>query len=186
MRRFATLLSVLVIALMATACNEPAATLDADVQAIKNNEMQWNQDWQSKDPDKIAAHYADDGVLIVSGMPPTSGRDAILSSIKQMVADPAVSLTFLASTVEVAKSGDLAYTQGSYKLTLTDPRSKKPINDHGSYVTVYRKKPGGSWKAVSDVAVSDVPTPAPPAARHGKSAAPHPKPAARHARSKRH
>jgi uncharacterized protein (TIGR02246 family) len=177
MRRFAALLSVLVIALMATACNQPADTHDADVKAIKNNEAQWNQDWQSKDPDKIAAHYAGDGVLIVSGMPPILGRDAIPSSLKQMVADPAV---------EVANSGDLAYTQGSYKMTLTDPRTKKLINDHGSYVTVYRKKPDGPWKAVSDVAVSDVPTAAPPAARHGKSAAKQPKPAARHARSKRH
>jgi uncharacterized protein (TIGR02246 family) len=186
MRRFAALLSVLVIALMATACNQPADTHDADVKAVKNNEAQWNQDWQSKDPDKIAAHYAGDGVLIVSGMPPTVGKDAILSAIKQMVADPAISLTFQASTVEVAKSGDLAYTQGSYKLTLTDPRTKKPINDHGSYVTVYRKNPGGLWRAVSDVAVSEVPPPAPPAARQGKSAARQPKPAARHARAKRH
>jgi ketosteroid isomerase-like protein len=64
--------------------------------------------------------------------------------------------------VDVAKSGDLGYTQGSYKLTVTDPTTHKIINDHGSYVTTYRKQADGSWKAVADIATSEVP-PGPPA-----------------------
>lgn len=43
---------------------------------------------------------------------------------------------------EVAKSGDLAHTQGSYTLTVTDPATKKPIHDKGSYVTVLQKAGG--------------------------------------------
>jgi ketosteroid isomerase-like protein len=61
---------------------------------------------------------------MVPGGPPTLGKDAILASLKQMVADPALSLTFQVSKVEVAKSGDLGYTQGSYVLTVSDPQSK--------------------------------------------------------------
>ena len=78
-----------------------------------------------------------------------------------MLADPAVSLTFQSSKVDVAKSGDLGYTQGSYKLTVTDPTTHKPINDHGSYVTTFRKQADGSWKAEADIATSEVP-PMPP------------------------
>jgi len=170
MKRLAALLGMTAIALMATACNQPADTHDADVQALKDNETQWNQDWQSKAADKIAAHYADDAVLMVPGMAPTTGKDAILNSLKGMVADPAMSLKFQASKVEVAKSGDLAYTQGSYTLTITDSQTKQPINDHGSYVTAYRKLPDGTWKAVSDIATSEVPPPAPaPPAKSKKS-----------------
>ena len=73
-----------------------------------------------------------------------------------------MSLTFQASKVDVAKSGELGYTQGSYKMTVTDPVTHKVVNDHGSYVTAYRKQAEGSWKAVSDIATSEVP-PAPPA-----------------------
>ena len=164
MKRFATLTGIAVIALMATACNQPADTHDADVQAIKDVETQWNQDYASKDPDKIAAHYADDAVLMVPGTPSSSGKDAIRSALKQMVADPTLSLKFQASKVDVAKSGDLGYTQGSYTLTFTDPQTKQLINDHGSYVTAYRKQADGSWKAVSDIATSEVPPPAPPPA----------------------
>ena len=79
-----------------------------------------------------------------------------------MVSDPALSLKFHATKVEVAKSGDVAYTQGTYTLTLTDPQTKQVINDHGSYVTTYRKQPDGTWKAVADIATSEVPPPAPP------------------------
>jgi ketosteroid isomerase-like protein len=79
-----------------------------------------------------------------------------------MTADPALSLKFQASKVDVSASGDLAYTQGSYTLTATDPHTGKVINDHGSFVTTYRKQPDGSWKAVVDIASSDVPPPTPP------------------------
>lgn len=164
MKRLAALLGATAIALMATACNKLADTHDADMQAIKDSETQWNQDWQSKAADKIAAHYADDAVLMVPGMAPTVGKDAILSSLKQMVADPAMSLKFHASVVEVAKSGDLGYTQGSYTLTVSDAQTKQLINDHGSYLTTYRKVADGTWKAVSDIATSEVPPPAPPPA----------------------
>jgi ketosteroid isomerase-like protein len=79
-----------------------------------------------------------------------------------MVADPALSLKFHATKVEVAKSGDVDYTQGTYTMTVTDPKTKQLIHDHGSYVTTYRKQPDGTWKAVADIATSDVPPPAPP------------------------
>ncbi len=168
MKRLAALLGATAIALLATACNQSANTHDADVQALKDNEIQWNADWLSKDASKIAAHYSDDAVLMVPGGPSASGKDAILASLKQMVADPAVSLKFQASKVEVAKSGDLGYTQGTYQLTVTDPASKQVINDHGSYVTAYRKTADGTWKAASDIATSEVPPPAPPPAKSKK------------------
>jgi ketosteroid isomerase-like protein len=79
-----------------------------------------------------------------------------------MVSDPALSLKFQSSKVEVAKSGDVAYTQGSYTMVMTDPQTKQVINDHGSYVTTYRKQPDGTWKAVADIATSEVPPPVPP------------------------
>jgi uncharacterized protein (TIGR02246 family) len=166
MKRFATLCAISAMALTISACNQTPDTHDADVKAVQDNEAQWNQDWAAKDQDKIMAHYADDAILIVSGSPSTSGKEAIRAALKQMVADPAVSLKFQPTKVEVAKSGDVAYTQGTYTLTLTDPQTKQLVNDHGSYVTTYRKQPDGSWKAVVDIATSEVPPPAPPPAAH--------------------
>jgi uncharacterized protein (TIGR02246 family) len=161
MKRFAALLVTITVALMVTACNQATDTHDADVKALQDNETQWNQDFASKDSEKIVSHYADDAVLMTPGMPASSGKDAIRNSLKEMVADPALSLKFHATKFEVAKSGDVAYSQGSYTLTVTDPQTKQVINDHGSYVTTYRKQPDGTWKAVADIATSEVPPPAP-------------------------
>ena len=161
MKRLLTLCAAAAIALTVAACND-TDTHDADVKAIEANETQWNQDWLAKDANKITAHYADDAVLIVPGAPAVNGKDAITKSLAGMLADPALSLKFQTAKTDVAKSGDLAYTQGSYTLTFTDPQTKQVINDHGNYVTTYRKQTDGSWKAVADIATSDVPPPAPP------------------------
>jgi uncharacterized protein (TIGR02246 family) len=162
MKRFATFCAITTIALTMTACNKTPDTHDADVLAIQDDEAQWNRDFASRDADKLAAHYADDAILMVPGSPATSGKEAIRTALKPMVADPALSLKFHAARVEVAKSGDVAYTQGAYTMTVTDPNTKQLINDHGTYVTTWRKQPDGTWKAVADIVTSEVPPPAPP------------------------
>src|SRR5215469_16090827 len=145
-----------------TGCSQaPATNADADIKALKDTEAQWNQDFAAKDADKIVAHYTDDAVLMNPGMPASVGRPAIQKTIKDMVGDPALSIKFQATQVEVAKSGDVAYTHGNYTMTMTDPATKKVLNDKGSYITVYKKQADGSWKAVEDAAISEVPPPAP-------------------------
>ena len=170
MKRFAALCTATVLAATLTACNQTSGNTDADIAAVRAVEAQWNQDWAAHDIDKIMSHYADDAVLMVPFTPAATGRAAITEGNKPMAADPVTALKFTAARVEVAKSGDVAWTQGSYTLTLTDPQSKQVINDHGSYVTTYRKQPDGSWKAIADIATSEVPPPVPPPA-----AAPAPK-----------
>jgi uncharacterized protein (TIGR02246 family) len=128
-------------------------------QALKDNEARWNQQFVAKDLDKLVEHYADNAVLMSLGMPSSSGKTAIRKLLGEMVADPALSLKFQAARVEVAKGGDMAYTQGTYQITMTDPASKRVIHDHGSYVTVYVKQPDGAWKPVSDIATSEAPPP---------------------------
>jgi uncharacterized protein (TIGR02246 family) len=161
MKKIAALACAAVVASIMTACNQTTSTHDADVQAIKDLETSWNQDYAGKSADKITSYYADDAVLMVPGMDAAVGKDAIHKMGVQMFADPALSLKFQASKVDAAKSGDLAYSQGSYTMTITDPITKQVVNDHGSYVTVYHKQADGTWKAVSDIATSSVPPPAP-------------------------
>jgi len=151
------------VAATLTACNQPSGNHDADVKALHDTETQWNQDYASRDVDKIMSHYADDAVLMVPGTPVSVGKAVIREGVKSMAADPRMALKFTASKVEVAKSGDVAWTQGSYTLTVTDPETKQVINDHGSYVTTYSKQPDGSWKAVADIVASEVPRPMPSA-----------------------
>ena len=74
-----------------------------------------------------------------------------------MLADPNFAVTFAATKVDAAGSGDLAYTQGTYSMTASDPKTKAPVTEKGKYLTVYRKQADGSWKAVEDTFMGDAP-----------------------------
>ncbi len=145
------------VALVFAAWSQASDSREADAAALRECEKQWNQDFVSKNLDRLLAHYQNDAVLMAPGMQASSGMAAIRKTLKDLIADPALSLKFRASRVEVSKSGDLAFTQGSYQMTMTDPHSRHVINDRGSYVTTYHKQPDGSWKAVADIATSEVP-----------------------------
>ena len=66
MKRLMILCAATAITLLATACSD---THDADIKAIQATEAQWNQDYFNKDAAKLAAHYADNAVLMIPGMP---------------------------------------------------------------------------------------------------------------------
>lgn len=134
---------------------------------IKAEEAQWQKDYAAKDADALAAHYANDATLLEPGAPPAVTASDRRKSILAMIGDPNFSLTFAADWVEVAKSGDLAYSRGHYTIRLTDKATNKPVTSDGTYVTVWQKR-DDAWKAVEDVIV---PGPAAPAAAPANAAA---------------
>jgi uncharacterized protein (TIGR02246 family) len=167
MKAFAALFGTAVVLFSMAGCNAPAPpappdTHDADVKAISDLEAKQVADFAARNLDGIVAIYADDAVLMSPGGPPSKGKDAIRNGLKEMIADPAMSLKFKADKVEVSKTGDIGYTQGTYTMTVTNPATHKPLEDHGSYVTTYRKQADGTWKAVADIATSEVPPMPPP------------------------
>jgi len=137
---------------LTTACTKPASDpRDASIAAVREVEAAWVKDIATKDVEKFAGHYADNAPII-------NGKDAIRAALKPMLADPNFSLTFQATRAESSDSGDFVYTQGTYTQTMTDPKdSKKIITDRGKYLTVFRKQPDGTWKAVADMTNTDLP-----------------------------
>ena len=131
----------------------PRSGTRAAIAAIRAIEARWNEEWAHRNVNQLAAHYARDAVLMAPGVR-LAGAAQIRAGLTQMTGDPAFSLHFHADRVEVSASGDLAYTQGTYTLRSTDPRSHQPAEDHGSYVTTYRRQPNGSWLAIDDIASS--------------------------------
>ncbi len=58
-------------------------------------------------------------------------------------------LTWIPEFVEVAASGDLAYTYGHYTYTYTDTFGNT-IEDIGIFHTVWKRQPNGTWRFVWD------------------------------------
>ena len=159
------------ITLILGACgdNSPAVNKAAVEKSLQDVEKGMLKAVTDKDAAAFASNYGADAVMMTPGMSPMRGPDGIRAGMKDMMADPLLKLDFASDRVEVADSGDLAATRGSYTLTVTDPATKKPINDKGSYVTVFRKQKDDAWKAVLDIDVSELPPPAPPAPKAVKT-----------------
>ena len=159
MRKTGLLISVWVLSLTGCATAPPAPAVDAAAEEAKIRQAEATnlKNWAAKDAEALLTFYADDATLMTPGMPAMKGKDAMRPALKAMLADPNLKLDYSAQRVEVGKSGDVAFSQGTYTMTMTDPKTKKPTTDKGSYVTGYKKQADGSWKAVSDINVSEVP-----------------------------
>lgn len=131
---------------------------------LRSGEQQWVADWASHDVNRIVAHYAADGTLLAPGMARMTGADQIRAGATQLLQDPNFQLRFTADKVDVAESGDLAYTRGTYSMRATDPATHQASTETGNYVTTYRRQDDGSWKAVDDIAAPGAPAAAAPAA----------------------
>ena len=152
--------SVVALALLA-GCKQPADTA-AISNALKADTTQWNADWAARDVAKIASHYSDDAVMMNPGADASHGRQAAQQGIAEALKDPNFSLSFAPDQIDASSDGGMAYAQGHFTVTQTDPTSHAKTSQTGSYLTVYKKQPDGSWKAVQDIATPGAP-PAPAA-----------------------
>ncbi len=161
-RRFtllATLGSLLWMMGCATAPPPPplAPSPEAGIKELKDTEVAWNAAWVAKDLEKILAQYADDITMMMPDMPGIHGKAAVRTALTEMMKDPGASLTFTSSVVDVSKSGDIGYAQGTYTETSTNPKTKKVVTEKGKYLTIYKKQADGKWLAVEDINNADAP-----------------------------
>jgi uncharacterized protein (TIGR02246 family) len=122
----------------------------ADEQAVRDADAQWAKAAAAKDLDKTVSFYADDAIVMPANETAKTTKEAIRSLWKGEL-DNATSISWTATRVEVAKSGDMACVTGSYDFTMADG-----TKDHGKYCEVWEKK-GGTWKCGTDIWNSDLP-----------------------------
>jgi ketosteroid isomerase-like protein len=92
-------------------------------------------------------YLADDAVQLPAGLPPIVGREKIRES---MSGSSKAILKWEPVRAEVAKSGDLGYTWGSYELDWQGENGKTE-KLYGKYLNIWKKQPDGTWKVVVDI-----------------------------------
>ena len=142
---------------LVSGCNWQASLDRREVNeaVIRDLDAQWAKTAAAHDLDGILSYYSDDAVLLPPNAPVASTKDAIRTIWTELTA-PGVSISWQVSKVDVAKSGDLAYSTGSYTLAMQDPEGKL-ISDKGKFMEVWKKQPDGQWKTVADTYNSDLP-----------------------------
>ncbi len=125
-------------------------------QALRDADAQWSKAAGAKDLDKTVSYYADDAIVMPPNASAATTKEAIRKVWQDLIASPGLVISWKATKVEVAKSGDLACLSGTYELTMNDA-SGKPVNDRGKYVEVWEKQADGKWKCGADIWNSDLP-----------------------------
>jgi ketosteroid isomerase-like protein len=114
-----------------------------------NTDKAWNDATQQKGYFHSRIDYvADDGIELSNGELPLNGKAAI-SDYATKNSDSTLKVSWVASKAEVAASGDLGYTYGTYTDQLKT-KSGRDTTIYGNYVTVWKKQPDGSWKFLVD------------------------------------
>jgi ketosteroid isomerase-like protein len=62
---------------------------------------------------------------------------------------------FELENLEIEGWGDMAYIYGQCKMTLA-PEGMEPSQDHGKYLEIRQRQPGGTWLLYRDMFNSDV------------------------------
>jgi ketosteroid isomerase-like protein len=133
----------------------------ADDKAVREADAAWSKAAGAKDLDKTVSFYADDAIVLPPNEAAKTTKDAIRTLWKGLI-DSVTDVSWKATRVEMAKSGEMACLTGTYELTMKDG-----TKDRGKYCEVWEKK-GGTWKCGTDIWNSDLPaaasSPAPAAA----------------------
>jgi ketosteroid isomerase-like protein len=141
-------------------CVASATDTKAIEQALRDLDAQWSAAAGAKNLEKTVSFYSDDAIVMPPNASAATTKGAIRKVWQDLLASPGLVVSWKATKIEVAKSGDLACLSGTYELTTNDP-SGNPVNDRGKYVEVWEKQPDGKWKCGTDIWNSDLPAPAP-------------------------
>jgi ketosteroid isomerase-like protein len=121
--------------------------LEAERQVLLETDVAFSRASENRGAAQAFYEFlAPDAVSLPMDGLPIQGRDAIRV---QMAAGPQYVLVWKPAAAEVSASGDLGYTWGNFEQRMQLPNGR-PQTRFGKYITVWKKQPDGSWKAVLD------------------------------------
>jgi ketosteroid isomerase-like protein len=149
--------ALLVVLALASAGCAKKVDVTAAKTALQTADAEWSTS-VATGADAFVGFLAQDGVIMPPNEPAVSGAAAHDWAAK-MMAMPGFGVTWAANVTEVAASGDVGYTSGTYDLHASGPDGSA-ISDHGKYLTVWKKDASGAWKVAYDMFNSDAAMPA--------------------------
>jgi len=143
------------LAFLMVQCTEKKAMPDiqAETDALRQADIAWAEAAQTLEGH--LQYFLDDAMVLSPNEPIVMGKEKINEMLTGIYSAPGLALQWQPSHVEVAASGDLGYTVGTYSHSMNDSTGN-PINDNGKYMTVWKKQADGSWKVAADMFSSDL------------------------------
>jgi len=136
--------AIFFIALSIVGCHqgEPIDNRPADERTIRADDAAGLKAAQAKDINGAVANYADDASWLPSNAPIAKGKDAIRVGWAALLGSLGLTIDWQITKLEVARSGDLAYTLYAYQMSFQGPDGKRNA-DHGKDMARLEKATGG-------------------------------------------
>jgi ketosteroid isomerase-like protein len=135
---------LLILSIVLLSCTRMEKDTSFQVKSLMKTDQDFNQMSQEKGMKAAFLFYAADEVIKMrEGMMPLFGIAEMKKSLEE-IPDNSVKLRWIPVKADV--SGDLGYTFGKWEMRVTG----KDTVRYGSYVTVWKRQPDGTWKFVLD------------------------------------
>lgn len=109
------------------------------------------------DAEAWVAQFTDDGVQMPPNAPTNVGRTMIGSWSRAFLDQ--FRLKFSLAVDEVRVLGEWAFERGDYTISLNPKAGGPTMQDIGKYITIYQRKPEGTWRMARDIWNSSNPPP---------------------------
>ena len=146
----ALLVAVVAGALSCIGCASAGGSAAGERARILQLDAEWSGAAQARDIDRVLSFWADDAVVFPPGSPAVVGIAAIRDFVAKSFQTPGFTISWKTTTVAVSRSGDMAYTTGTNRVTFTAADGKEGAVE-GKAVTVWRREKDGAWKCVIDI-----------------------------------
>ena len=158
--------AALVGAMMLAAAGASAQTKPAgpDEAAIAKARTAFQTAAGTQDGAAIAKLFTADGVEMPPNAPAAKGRAAI-EAYHKAFGQQWMMHGMTITTTETKVMGDTAYDVGTYKQQIMSNKSGAVVDDLGKYIVLLKKDAGGNWLITHAMYNSNLPLPAPPAAK---------------------
>jgi len=135
-----------------------SASANADGNTLRQLEADFMKATAERGSQGYMSFYADDAAELPNGEDMLQGKENIAKTMG-FLDDKNNHLTWAPVRADMAASGDLGYTYGTYEFRSKD-KDGKPTVEHGKYASIWKKQKDGSWKVVMDMGNSS-PSPKP-------------------------
>lgn len=136
-----------VIVLLVSGAAFSQQDIEKEKDLLKKTDSEFSKLSEEKGANAAFIAYASEGaVMLRANGYPIEGRAAVVETLSRRN-DSTFTLVWKPSFADVASSGDLGYTYGTYELK---SRPEGKLIGEGTYVTIWKKDKDGNWKFALD------------------------------------
>ncbi|HXM23026.1 MAG TPA: DUF4440 domain-containing protein [Terriglobales bacterium] len=146
------------VVFFSNAHSSASAAAKADADTLRQLEADFMKAAADRGAQGYMSYYAEDAAELPNGEDMLQGKENIAKTMG-FLDQKDNHLTWTPVHADMAASGDLGYTYGTYEFRSKD-KDGKPTVEYGKYASIWKKQKDGSWKVAMDMGNSS-PSPKP-------------------------